>query len=527
MRVDPVVPRDHLFGDAICAREVGAPDAVCQSVGEGVHVLDDRLLVAELCKIGGGSEDLLAEADIVDGALEQIRLHIETARVAGHFGEPAIEHCGGAFGFALLQIPEHAVLLHFTYQRSHFRRRVQPGANLRLAQHFRDGANELIVDFLVNHPACRGAAHLAAIHRDRAGELRRGGGYIDVVKHHGSAFAAKLEFARDETPSAGFADLAPHLDRSGERHAAHERMIGQCFARLGSLADDDIDDAGRDAGFGRQLRDVEATKRGDFGGFHDDRVARRDGGDDAPHEKGVREVPREDEAAHAVWCAENAGLDVLDRERHAILRVHREFGIVPDALDPERDVEVLRERDRLAHVERLDLRERCAFLLGPLGETVKQGGAFVRRSRGPAGKGLVRGLHGRVDLAGAAQRSGRENAAVGGIDDVPRLAIGAGLPVTADEMRNWRGGEVVGYGFGYFGVHGKSGVAYWSRRRRSGQLGRFCNSQNCVPLVRQLSRCTKLGDCRSLVLEGVVALYSNRRLRSQAIHDLNAVNYCT
>jgi hypothetical protein len=29
------------------------------------------------------------------------------------------------------------------------------------------------------------------------------------------------------------------------------------------------------------------------------------------------------------------------------------------------------------------------------------------------------------------------------------------------------------------------------------------------------------------VRSAIVALYLNRRLRSQAIHDLNAVNYCT
>ena len=189
---------------------------------------------------------------------------------------------------------------------------------------------------------------------------------IGIFEDEEGRFAAQLEGEAQAAAGGGLADAAADFAAAGEG------QLGQAFALdEGSAAfiaaGDDIDDAGRQAGFGEDFGEAEGAEAGLGRGFDDDGVAGGEGGGDLPgqHEEG--KIP---------------GDDLADDAQRLVLRegMRQELGpagVVVEMADGERDIQVARFADGLAVIERFEDGEQAGVLLHGAGDGVEVAGALV------------------------------------------------------------------------------------------------------------------------------------------------------
>ena len=189
-----------------------------------------------------------------------------------------------------------------------------------------------------------------------------------------------------------------------------------------SVAGDDVERARREPGLERELRQPQRGERRVLGGLEHDAAAGRERRADLPHRHQQRKVPRDDRADDADRLAARVAEElVLAERRHRqldrrALDLRRPAGAVAEEVHRRRHVDALRDDERLAVVERLDLGELLRVGLDQVGELEQPALAIDRPRRAPFAR-LERGarrLHGEVHVAAPAAGTGGHHLAVAG-----------------------------------------------------------------------------------------------------------------
>ena len=208
---------------------------------------------------------------------------------------------------------------------------------------------------LAMHEPARGvAADLAGVERDRADQFGGRVADVDIIEHHGRAFAAQFQFHGREIPSARFGNQSAHFGRAGEAHPPQARMARHGGARRFAEAGDDVDDAVRQADFLRQLAQVDGRQRRVLGRLDHHRVAGRQRRRDSPADQQERKVPRKDKTARSPRMTHRPGFVTFHGQHVAPVDMLRHVGEVSHRRHEVCDV-ALRLRFDLAGIERFDL----------------------------------------------------------------------------------------------------------------------------------------------------------------------------
>ena len=412
LAVQPDEPSAELGRQAVGTGLVGRPHGMGQSVRSGVR--DPRRLgfVPEGDREGDRPEDLGARADVRGLAPQDDRTHEVAGRQVRQLGRAALEEHLGTFGQATVEEVRHAVALALVDERSHPRAADQAVAKAQAAELARRDLDERIEVALLDQPPRRRAAHLSRVQAERPGQAGRDRGHVHVIEDDGRALAAKLELDRHEVRPACRAHLATCLGRPGERHAGDPRARRERHAGRRPGAGDHVQDARRQAGLEREVRQGQDRERCVDRRLDHDRVARGERRRHAPAEEQQRRVPRHDERADAIGLAQLVGTVSGDRQVLAVRGVAGDGRVVAQGARQLRHVVTGRVARRLALVERFDLPQRLAVLVDDVREPLEQVGSLRRAHRAPGlAEGSLRGRDGRVHVLGSRFEQGRERLA--------------------------------------------------------------------------------------------------------------------
>ena len=233
-------------------------------------------------------------------------------------------------------------------------------------------------------------------------------------------------------------DRLARLDVAGERDHPDRRMLDEPLPDRDAVAGHDLQHAGRDDLL-RELGEAEERERRLLGRLEDLEVARRERRPQLPDGHHQRVVPRADAADDPDRLAPDhrrVALDVL--AGRLALEVASGAGEEAEVVGRERHL-VARGHERLADVDRLELRELLGVVVDHVRELEQELGALLRRLPEPLGRGGLRGLDGAVDVLGAAARHLGDRLAGRGRDHLHRLAGGRVGELAADEDLVLRG----------------------------------------------------------------------------------------
>ena len=122
---------------------------------------------------------------------------------------------------------------------------------------------------------------------------------VGVVEDDDRVLAAHLEVDLLERRRGGLVHEPAGRRRSGERDDPDGGMGDERRPGAGAIAGHEVDDAGRQAGVGQRLHEVDGRERRLLGRLQHHGVAADQGREDLPGRHGDREVPGGDQAAHA------------------------------------------------------------------------------------------------------------------------------------------------------------------------------------------------------------------------------------
>src|SRR5579864_4691342 len=289
--VDPHRSRLHPARHLVGLADVAGPDAGGEAVDIGVGLRHGVLDVAERDHHQHRSEDLLPRhghvvVDAVeDGWLHEPALAADARRLAAVGDARALPPAG-------LDVAQHALALLGRHQRAEARLGVERIARDQAAGALHQALDQLGVDLLLDEQARAGGADLALAVEDAVvGALHRGV-EIGVGEDDVRRLAAQLEGDTLDGGGGAAHDVAPDLGRAGEGDLGHLRVLDQGVADRRAAARDDVQDARRQAGLGRQLGELERRQRRVGGRLVHHRVAAGQRRRDLPQRLDEGEVPR-------------------------------------------------------------------------------------------------------------------------------------------------------------------------------------------------------------------------------------------
>ena len=210
--------------------------------------------------------------------------------------------------------------------------------------------------------------------------------------------------------AAFFAISLPVDDVAGQRDEADVGMRDEPRAGRHAVAGHRLQHAVRDHIL-RQLEEAKQRQRRLLGRLQDLHVARGERRPHLPDRHHQRVVPRADAGDDPDRLAPDHRRVALDVLAGALaLEVPGGAGEEAEVVGRERHL-LARERDRLADVPRLDLRELLGVVGDHVGELQQQLGTLAGRRVEPLGQRLLRALDGLVDLVGRHVRDGADRLA--------------------------------------------------------------------------------------------------------------------
>ena len=257
---------------------------------------------------------------------------------------------------------------------------------------------------------------------------------VGVVEHHERGLATELEVHTLDRPRGQLHHALSDRRGAGERDHRDVRVADQGLADDSTRSGEDVDDPGRDACGQCVLGDHQRGERGDLGGLEDDRVPRRDGGQDLPHGHLQRVVPGGDRADDADRLAADRGgvRPVVLGLRHAV-EDPGSTGEEPDVVDGAGDVELACQLDRLAGLGGLGARVLVGAGLHPVSEGKQGCRALPRRRARPAGVRPPRGRDGGVHIGHRRLTQRGDDRSIRGVEDLDAPAAARHM-ATVDEL---------------------------------------------------------------------------------------------
>ena len=273
----------------------------------------------------------------------------------------------------------------------------------RLARGLDEPAHHLVVLVAVDEQARAGVAGLAAVVVDRLVGALDGLLEVRVGEDDVGRLAAELERHALERAARLRADLAPDGSGAGEGDLVDARMVHERRAGL-AVARDHVEHALRQTGLERQLAEPQCGERCLLGRLQHDRAARRERRAGLPRRHQEREVPGDDLAGHAHRLLARVAVHAALGDRQHLARDARgPAGEVANVLGRQLHVHPLRELDRLAVVERLELRELVGVRVDRVGQREHRARPLRGRDPAPAAvvERLARCAYRAVDVLGA------------------------------------------------------------------------------------------------------------------------------
>ena len=368
----------ELLREALHRVEVTGVDRGGEPERHGVRALDRLVERPVPVERRHRAEDLLArEVRVVGDVLEDRGRHEVPLAVALAAREDA-----AALGAAALDRGQH--VLH--------RALVDEGADLRLGiRRVADAAGrdprqervaKRLVDVLLDEDPPRRRALLAR--RPECAGVGRLDGPVElrVRRHDERVVPSELELDAASARRRLVADGVTDGNRPREGDRADVGVGDQLGADGRAGPGQHVEDAGREAGLGEALGDVETGARCLVAELEDDRVAVDEGGCELPHRDRDREVPRRDEADDAERPAHR--VEPLERHRRGVDLADRAPRLACGEAQDRRGARRLHSRlpERLAHLRRHVLRD-------PLGARVDRVRG-LREVRGPRRRGEAR-----------------------------------------------------------------------------------------------------------------------------------------
>ena len=232
------------------------------------------------------------------------------------------------------------------------------------------------------------------------------------------------------------ADLAPDGGRAGEGDLVDLGVLDERGAGR-AVAGEDVQHTRWQPGLQRELAQAQRGERRLLGRLQHDRAAGRERRRDLPGGHHQREVPRDDLRAHADGLAAGVAVHVgRGHRQHRALDLGRPAREVAQVRDRAGDVDVAREVDRLAVVERLDLGELLRVVFDGLREGEHDPLATARGHARPGtvGERGARGGQRAGDVRGAGVRDLRDLPPGRRVERRERTAVGGRGALRADQQ---------------------------------------------------------------------------------------------
>ena len=309
--------------------------------------------------------------------------------------------------------------------------------------------DELVVDFLVHGDAAGGGAALAGGAEAAPDGAVDGEIEVGVVHDDDDVLAAHFQMALFERGRAGGADDAAHFGGAGEADEVDIGMLQERRAGVGPVAENDVHDAARQAGFVENLHQIVGGERRIFGGLDDHRVAADQRGHRFPRRNRHREIPGRDQSRDADRRAHGHGEFVGQLGRSGLAEQAAAFaGHEVGHVDGFLHV-AARFGEDFAHLAGHVAREFFLALHENLSGAEKNFGALGRGREAPFLEGALGGVDGLRDVFfGRRGKHADEFVGIGGIAVFDRFAGSRRDPFAID---------VIFKGFGsYCGGHANS-----------------------------------------------------------------------
>ena len=257
---------------------------------------------------------------------------------------------------------------------------------------------------------------------------------VGIVEHHHGRLAAELQVHALQGVGRRTRDLLAGRHVTGQGHHRHVGVAHESGAGGLAVPEDYVEDAVRKV-LGADLGQPRGRQRRLLGRLQHDRVAGRERRTDLPDRHHQRVVPGRylsHDADRLPPDHRRVALHVLTRS--ASLERARRAREEAQVVDEERHLLVPHRLDRLAHVERLELRELVGLLLEGVGDPQEGQRPLAGRCLGPLRESPAGGRHGCVHVALAGERRRRDLLPRRGIQDRLLGAVRCGSVLAVDEV---------------------------------------------------------------------------------------------
>ena len=216
-------------------------------------------------------------------------------------------------------------------------------------------------------------------------------------------------------------------------------MPNHCLSGL-RAAGNDVQHAGRNASFDRQLTEPQRGQRGLLGGLQNNRAAAGQRRTELPGGEQQREIPRNDQPHHPHRLAQRISERRLKRVDGLAVDLGCPSGVVAQNIDHHGHIHVARFEDRLAVVQRLQFGEFVDMVFDQVGQPPDQAAPFAGRHLAPGSapifESFAGGPHGVVHVLRTGFNDLGQHFARGRIDGIKLLP--AVNPLTSNQQSTWR-----------------------------------------------------------------------------------------
>ena len=438
-----------MLGEVMGLAHITRPDGGGQAIERLVRPLNDFIRLFERQHAEHRPEDFVrGDGHVVRHVVENGGLNVEALAS----GSLAPRHAGRPGRVALVDVAQDLVELVAVHLRPLHRVGFKRIANLSLAGPRDQFVHELGVDLFLNKHAAARAAALSLVEEQAEFRASDGGVQVGVGEDHVGTLAPQFKRQPFQCLSGIDHDDLRGAMLTGESDLVDFPMLDHGRAGRRSITRHDVDHASGEAGFESQFPHSQGRQRSLFGGLQDDRAAGGQGRTPLPRQHQQREVPGNDLTGHTHRLAAGVAKIVPANRDRVAGQFIGPAGIVPQAVDRQRQVGRAAVADRLAVVQGFQGGKFFQILLHQIGQLEQHAAAVPRIHPGP-GTGFKRlaGRFGRqVDIGGITLGDLRDDLFRRGIHRGERLAAEGLAPFAVDEkfrLPNLGSGHPGGLGF--------------------------------------------------------------------------------
>lgn len=300
--------------------------------------------------------------------------------------------------------------------------------------------DNLVIDTLLHQHARAGRAHLPRVEEDAAGRGLRSRLDVRIIEDDVGRLATELKRHPFEVAGRALHDAAADAGRAGERNLVDIGMIDQRLADRAPGTGHDVENAGRQTGFEREIADPKRRQRGQLGGLHHDGAAAGQRRRELPHPDHQREVPRHDRSDDADGLEHRVGQGIVARGHDLTADLVGPAGVICECIDRCGQILAQHGRNRLAGIEAFELDDLVGMITQQLRPSQQDRATLRCAHRAPRPfESTPRRCDGTVDILGVALGDRRDRLLGGRIERHERAPRdGGNVPAVDQELQRLR-----------------------------------------------------------------------------------------